>query len=101
MKHLSLFAILALTISGCRLGDHAGPLTKATAVVVSPFVPRKPSAHLYDAIYDDDARRVDGVLAEHPELLHERHFSGDTFLQWAERIGHTNAAAAIRRHGGQ
>jgi hypothetical protein len=101
MKDFSLFAVLALTISGCGLGDHAGPLTKATAVVVSPFVPRKPSAHLYDAVYADDPHRVDKVLTEHPELLQERHYSGVTFYQWAESIGHTNAADAIRRHGGK
>ena len=101
MKHFSLFALLALILTGCSLGDHAGPMTKATAIVVSPFVPREPSAHLYDAVQDDDAGRVDKVLTEHPELLQQRHWSGDTFLQWAERIGHTNAAAAIRRHGGE
>ena len=69
MKHISLLALLALNFSGCGLGDHAGPLTKATAVVVSPFVPHKPSAHLYDAVQDDDAQRVDKVLTKPTAIL--------------------------------
>jgi len=91
-----IFAVLA---TGCGLGDHAGAGTKVTAVVVSPFVPREPSAKLFDAINKGDAKRVDSLLTAHPELISEKYIHGETILQMAQARGDTNMVAVIRGHG--
>ena len=90
---------MALLATGCGLGDHAGFCTKATAIVVSPFVPRAPSAKLFHAINKGDAKRVDGLLTAHPELISEKYIHGETILQMAQAHGDTNMVAVIRRHG--
>ena len=99
MKLLYPIGALVLIATSCGLGDHAGPLTKATAFVISPFVPREPSAKLFNAIDKGDAKRVDALLKAHPELLSEKYIHGETILQMARNRSNSDVVAVIQEHG--
>jgi hypothetical protein len=66
--------------------------------VISPFVPREPSAKLFHAINKGDAKRVDALLTAHPELLAEKYVHGETILQMAQNRADSNVVAAILEH---